>query len=44
VKTASEDFLSLGAAGVIIAEQLPNNVWEFGNYSRTPTTFSYYDE
>ena len=43
IKEASKRFLSSGAAGIIIAEQLPNNVWEFGNYSYTPKIFSYYD-
>lgn len=36
-------FLSKGAAGVVISEQLPNNVWEFGSYSYKPKIFSYYD-
>ncbi|KAF2028693.1 SGNH hydrolase, partial [Setomelanomma holmii] len=40
LKNASRNFLELGAAGIIISEQLPNNVWESENYSRTPTIFS----
>ena len=43
IEAAAKKFLSLGAASVIISEQLPNNVWESGSYSRTPTVFSYYD-
>lgn len=43
LKRASKTFLDLGAAGIVISEQLPNNVWEFGNYSRTSSIFAYYD-
>lgn len=43
VKAAAKNFLEKGAAGVVIAEQLPNNVWETGNYTYEPSVFSYYD-
>lgn len=43
IEAAAKKFLSLGAASVIISEQLPNNVWESGSYERKPTIFSYYD-
>ncbi|KAL6704803.1 hypothetical protein ACN47E_007607 [Coniothyrium glycines] len=42
IKSAARKFLSLGAAGVIISEQLPTNVWESGDYTFKPTAFSYY--
>ncbi|KAF2710706.1 carbohydrate esterase family 12 protein [Pleomassaria siparia CBS 279.74] len=44
VKAASQKFLDLGAAGVIISERLPTNVWESGSYSYTPTIYSYYNQ
>ncbi|KAF2122012.1 SGNH hydrolase-type esterase domain-containing protein [Lophiotrema nucula] len=43
VEAASKTFLKKGAAGIVISEQLPNNVWEGGVYARTPSIFSYYD-
>lgn len=43
IKAATRNFLSKGAAGVIIAEQVPTNVWESGSYKYTPSIFSYYD-
>ncbi|KAL5378388.1 hypothetical protein DPSP01_009147 [Paraphaeosphaeria sporulosa] len=43
IETAAKKFLSLGAASVIISEQLPTNVWESGSYSYKPSIFSYYD-
>jgi rhamnogalacturonan acetylesterase len=43
IETAARRFLSLGAASVIISEQLPTNVWESGSYSYKPSIFSYYD-
>lgn len=43
LEAAAKTFLSLGAAGVVISEQLPNNVWESGKYSYKPSIFSYYD-
>ena len=43
IEAASKTFLEKGAAGIVISEQLPNNVWETGVYARTPTVFSYYD-
>ncbi|KAJ4988505.1 rhamnogalacturonan acetylesterase [Stagonosporopsis vannaccii] len=44
VKAAASKFLSLGAAGVIVAEQLPTNVWESGNYSYSSPVFAYYSQ
>lgn len=38
---ASKTFLHLGAK-VIVSSQTPNNPWETGNYTYTPTRFSYY--
>jgi rhamnogalacturonan acetylesterase len=43
IKAAASNYLSLGAAGIIIAEQLPTNVWESGEYSFKPSRFAYYD-
>jgi rhamnogalacturonan acetylesterase len=43
IKAAASNYLSLGAAGIVISEQLPNNVWESGSYSRKPSRFAYYD-
>ncbi|KAF1364490.1 SGNH hydrolase [Lizonia empirigonia] len=44
VKTAARNFLDRGAAGIVIAEQLPNNVWESGNYSYRSPIFAYYNQ
>ncbi|KAH7068301.1 GDSL-like Lipase/Acylhydrolase [Paraphoma chrysanthemicola] len=43
VKRAARLFLSRGAAGIIIAEQLPRNVFSSGTYKYTQTVFSWYD-
>ncbi|KAH7113729.1 GDSL-like Lipase/Acylhydrolase [Dendryphion nanum] len=43
LKNASRRFLSLGAAGIVIASQLPTNVWEKGNFSYASTIFEKYD-
>ncbi|CAG5150263.1 uncharacterized protein ALTATR162_LOCUS2608 [Alternaria atra] len=43
IKTAASTFLSLGASGIIISEQLPTNVWESGTYTFKPSRFAYYD-
>ncbi|KAF2621677.1 carbohydrate esterase family 12 protein [Macroventuria anomochaeta] len=44
VKATARKFLDLGAAGVVIAEQLPTNVWESGNYSYRSPIFAYYSQ
>ena len=44
VKAAASKFLDLGAAGVVIAEQLPTNVWESGTYSYRSPVFEYYSQ
>jgi len=41
LKNATSLFLSKGAK-VIISSPTPNNPWEFGNFSYTPTIFTYY--
>jgi len=41
LKNATSLFLSKGAK-VIISSPTPNNPWEYGNYSYTPTIFTYY--
>ncbi|KAF9695504.1 hypothetical protein EKO04_006457 [Ascochyta lentis] len=43
VKAAARNFLDLGAAGIVIAEQLPTNVWESGNYLYRSPVFAYYN-
>lgn len=43
LETAARKFLSLGAAGVIVSEQLPTNVWQSGSYAYKPSIFSYYN-
>jgi rhamnogalacturonan acetylesterase len=43
IKSAASSYLSLGAAGIVISEQLPTNVWESGNYTFRPSRFAYYD-
>ncbi|KAH7092254.1 GDSL-like Lipase/Acylhydrolase [Paraphoma chrysanthemicola] len=43
VKAAARTFLSRGAAGIIIAEQLPRDTWQTGTFKYTPTVFSWYD-
>ncbi|KAF1959601.1 GDSL-like Lipase/Acylhydrolase [Byssothecium circinans] len=42
IKSASKNFLSLGAAGVVLAEQLPTNVWDSGTYVYKSPVFAYY--
>ncbi|KAF2644681.1 GDSL-like Lipase/Acylhydrolase [Massarina eburnea CBS 473.64] len=42
IKSASEAFLEKGAAGVVLAEQLPANVWESGSYAYKSPIFAYY--
>ncbi|OSS48919.1 hypothetical protein B5807_07070 [Epicoccum nigrum] len=44
VKEAASDFLDLGASGVVIAEQLPTNVWESSNFSYRSPVFAYYSQ
>ena len=44
VKEAAGKFLDLGASGVVIAEQLPTNVWESGNFSYRSPIFAYYSQ
>jgi rhamnogalacturonan acetylesterase len=44
IKAAAKKYLDLGAAGVVINEQLPTNVWESGNYSYRSPVFSYYSQ
>ncbi|KAF2997932.1 hypothetical protein E8E13_005348 [Curvularia kusanoi] len=44
VKAAASRFIALGAAGVVIAEQLPTNVWESGTYSYNSPVFAYYSQ
>jgi rhamnogalacturonan acetylesterase len=44
IKAAAKKYLDLGAAGVVINEQLPTNVWESGNYSYKSPVFSYYSQ
>ncbi|KAF2651804.1 carbohydrate esterase family 12 protein [Lophiostoma macrostomum CBS 122681] len=43
VKNASKTYLDLGAAGVIISQQLPTNVWQTGSYAYREPIFAYYD-
>jgi rhamnogalacturonan acetylesterase len=43
IKSAASNYLSLGAAGIVISEQLPTNVWESGNFTFKPSRFAYYD-
>jgi hypothetical protein len=44
VKEAASNFLGLGASGVVIAEQLPTNVWESGTFSYRSPVFAYYSQ
>jgi hypothetical protein len=44
IKTAARKFLGLGAAGIVVAEQLPTNVWESGNYMYRSPIFAYYNQ
>ncbi|KAH6644563.1 SGNH hydrolase-type esterase domain-containing protein [Boeremia exigua] len=44
VKAAAQKYLDLGAAGIVIAEQLPTNVWESGSYTYRSPVFAYYSE
>lgn len=43
LKTAAQRFLDKGAAGIILASQLPTNVWEKGNFTYKSTVFDDYD-
>lgn len=44
IKSAAKKFLDLGAAGIVINEQLPTNVWESGDFSYRSPIFSYYSQ